>query len=103
MEQPGENNTHETWPATAKANGSRSVAFGLYSVENTLVEGNMVGLVDDHLMIYLKSRNVQAFNNVTPAGQPVPLTENTSGVATAYEGRGTFEDKVNDAILMSLL
>jgi len=87
----------------AIANGGNSIASRLSSAQDTLVEGNLIGIVDPHVMHYLKSRNVSAFNNLTPAGAAVPLTEDTSGFGATFERRDTLEDTINDALVLSLL
>ena len=90
-------------PAGPVGNGGKIIAFRLSSAQDTLVEGNLIGIVDPNVMHYVKSRNVSGFNNLTPAGAPVPLTEDTSGFGATFEPRSTLDDKIGDALLFSLL
>ena len=92
-------------PAVALANGTRSWAFNCISSEQVLVEGNLVGLADAHLLTYSRSRsrNVNAFNNLTTAGVEIPLYAEINGPPLAYEQEDSLEDKVREALLFSLL
>ena len=45
---------------------------------------------------------INAFNNQTSSGQPVPLSEDPAA-NNVFVKRDTFEDKVNDALLSSFL
>ena len=90
-------------PAVAMANGAHSAAANVFSTENSLIEGNVVGFTDSRIVRYGKSRQVTAFDNRSLAGDALPLIEDTSGNATAFEPRGTLDDLVSDALLLSLL
>lgn len=92
-------------PAVPVANGAHSIAINLYSAENMLVESNLIGIADPWLVRHGESRNVSAFNNRTPAGEALPLIEDTSGFGdtSTFEKRDTLEDKINDALFLSLL
>jgi len=90
-------------PAVAMANGAHSAAVGLFSTENTLIEGNLVGITDSRIVRYGRSRQVTAFDNRSLAGEALPLIEDTSGNATAFEPRGTLDESVSDALLFSVL
>jgi len=43
------------------------------------------------------------FNNLTLAGKAVPLAEDTSGAFITFEGRNTFDDLIDGALVLSLL
>ena len=75
--------------------------FRLDSCQNVLAEGNILNLPGDNLIHYLFSQNVNAFNNRTPSGSALPLSEDVNGIN--FERRDTLEDRLADALTLSLL
>lgn len=90
-------------PAVAGANGQRSYAFGLYSFSDTLIENNVVGLNDPHLIYHGLSHNVRAFNNVASSGETLPISHDLSGGGTLFEQEESLEDRVRDALFFAML
>ena len=82
----------------------RTVALRALSLQDTLVEGNVIGLADPNLIQYVASENVNAFGNQFPNGSPIPLFEDTVGGGTGpFRKNDSLEDKVQDALLFALL
>jgi len=71
--------------------------------ENALIEGNVIGLADEHLIHHVRGRNVNAFNNRTPSGDTLPIYEDFGGGSGPFERQDSLEDKINDALCLSLL
>ncbi len=53
----------------------------------------------------MNSRNVPAFNNRSSAGASLPIYNDTSGqgVLSSFRKEDSLEDKIQDALLASLL
>jgi hypothetical protein len=90
-------------PAVVGANNSYLFAMRIGSFENTLIEDNLIGLTTPHLIHYTNGQAVNGFNNQTPDGTLLPVYSNFSGGVEPFYKLDGLEDKVSDAILMSLL
>jgi len=91
-------------PAVVGADGSYLFALRLGSFDNTMIDGNLVGMSNAHSIHYMNSGTVNAFNNRIPNGSTVPLFEDVGGGAVgAWEKQDSLEDKINDSVVMALL
>jgi len=80
--------------------GLDRVAFRTRSFENPIVEHNVIGLSDPHVLQYIASRNFSALGNQTPAGAPLSFFEDVGG---AFQRQESLEESINDAITLSLI
>jgi hypothetical protein len=90
-------------PAVVGANNSFLFAMRIGSFGNTLIEDNVIGLTTPHLIHYTNGQAVNGFNNQSPAGTLLPVYSNFSGGVEPFYKLDGLEDKVSDAILISLL
>lgn len=85
------------------ADGADSWAFRLQSFQGALIEGNLVNLEFTHPIHYLNSQEIKGFNNQRSNGVSLRISEDTSGGGSAFRVDDGLEDRIQDAITMSLL
>ena len=89
-----------------EARGVVGWACRLDNFENTLVENNIVSSLHSFPIQHLNSQAVTAFNNLTPAGTRLPIYNDTAGHGgdpNAFRREDGLEDKIQDALIVSLL
>ncbi len=89
----------------AAGNGAFGWACRLDNFENTLVENNVIDSRYPYPVHHLNSQGVTAFNNRTPAGTHMPIYNDTSGqgVLNSFRKEDSLEDKIENALIASLL
>jgi hypothetical protein len=89
--------------AVVGAYNSFLFAMRIGSFENTLIEDNLIGLTTPNLIHYTNGQAVSGFNNQTPDGTLLPVYSNFSGGVEPFYKLDSLEDKVSDALLVSLI
>jgi hypothetical protein len=90
-------------PAVVAANGSYLFALRLKNFDSTLIEGNLIGISNPHTLHHENSGVINGFNNRTLGGDPLPIFENFGGGGPPFVKDDGLEDRVADALLLSLL
>ncbi len=76
-------------------------ACRLVGVENAIIEGNAVNLEQANVIQYLSGKSVQAANNISFSGKPLPPFEDVG--YGQFASRDSLENKIEDALMFSLL
>ena len=82
-----------------------NAAIRVLSFENTHIDQNIISFTGPHVIHYIASQRIKAFQNLAPDGTVVPYfdVEIGSGGSETYIRQDGLEDKVNDAILSAFL
>lgn len=82
-----------------------NAAIRVLSFENTHIDQNIISFTGPHVIHYIASENINAFQNLSPDGTDLPYfnVEIGSGGSETYIRQDGIEDKVADACLMGFL
>ena len=82
-----------------------NAAIRVLSFENTHIDQNIISFTGPHVIHYIASESINAFQNLSPDGTVVPYfdVEIGSGGSETFIRQDGIEDKVADACLMGFL
>ena len=100
------NSVLKPWIVSATLTFDSPLALEVGRSENTLVENNVIEVVDPHTLTHYLSQNTAAFNNLSPSGARLPIFK-TTVPGSSYQPDTTVDDVIlngiEDAMICSIL